>query len=342
MISNILKDKWELLSKITFNKAINSFKIILSYFLSRSIGRPIIWGLPINISIEPTTSCNLRCPECPSGLRSFSRPTGMLQHENMKRWISDLKNNLISITFYFQGEPYLNPDFLSLVKTASENNIYTVTSTNAHYLNPDNANKTVISGLNKIIISIDGASQDVYESYRIGGNLSKVIDGTKNLIHAKKQLKSRTPHIVFQCVVFSTNEHQIDDIKKIGKELGVDEITFKTAQVYDFENGNPLIPTQTKFSRYSKNNNGKFEIKNKLLNHCWKMWHSCVITWDGKIVPCCFDKDASHSLGSLKDKSFASIWNGNEYSMFRKNLLISRKEIDICKNCTEGTNIWAD
>jgi radical SAM protein with 4Fe4S-binding SPASM domain len=266
----------------------------------------------------------------------------MLQHEDMKRWISDLKNNLISITFYFQGEPYLNPDFLSLVKTASENNIYTVTSTNAHYLNPDNANKTVISGLNKIIISIDGASQDVYESYRIGGNLSKVIDGTKNLIHAKKQLKSRTPHIVFQCVVFSTNEHQIDDIKKIGKELGVDEITFKTAQVYDFENGNPLIPTQTKFSRYSKNNNGKFEIKNKLLNHCWKMWHSCVITWDGKIVPCCFDKDASHSLGSLKDKSFASIWNGNEYSMFRKNLLISRKEIDICKNCTEGTNIWAD
>jgi radical SAM protein with 4Fe4S-binding SPASM domain len=201
---------------------------------------------------------------------------------------------------------------------------------------------TVTSGLNKIIISIDGASQDVYQSYRVGGNLSKVIEGTKNLIHAKKQLKSRTPHIVFQCVVFSTNEHQLDNIKKMGKELGVDEITFKTAQVYDFENGNPLIPSQTKFSRYRKNNNGKFEIKNKLLNHCWKMWHSCVITWDGKIVPCCFDKDASHSLGSLQDKSFASIWKGIEYNSFRKSLLISRKEIDICKNCTEGTNIWAD
>ena len=89
--------------------------------------------------------------------------------------------------------------------------------------------------------------------------------------------------------------------------MGVDEVAFKTAQVYDFENGNDLIPTIDKYARYKKTDGGKWRIKNNLLNHCWKMWHSCVLTWDGTVVPCCFDKDASHSLGSLKQKTFKEI-----------------------------------
>jgi radical SAM protein with 4Fe4S-binding SPASM domain len=122
----------------------------------------------------------------------------------------------------------------------------------------------------------------------------------------------------------------------------VDEVKLKTAQIYDFENGSPLIPENPKYSRYRKLENGFYAIKNKLLNQCWKMWHSCVVTWDGRVVPCCFDKDATHQFGNLNQDSFTSIWSGNAYQDFRNKLLKSRSEIDICTNCTEGTKVWAE
>jgi len=127
----------------------------------------------------------------------------------------------------------------------------------------------------------------------------------------------------------------------LAKECGVNEVAFKTAQVYDYENGNPLIPVNEKYSRYRKNDDGTWSVRNQLMDHCWKMWHSCVITWDGKVVPCCFDKDASHVMGDLKEKSFYDVWNGEAYREFRKSILRSRSEIEICKNCTEGTKVWA-
>jgi len=127
----------------------------------------------------------------------------------------------------------------------------------------------------------------------------------------------------------------------LAKELGVDEVKFKTAQIYDYEQGSELIPTIEKYARYKQKPDGTFTIKNKLLNHCWKMWHSCVITWDGKVVPCCFDKDASHPLGDLRQNSFSEIWQHKAYQDFRANLLQARSNIDICKNCTEGTKVWA-
>ena len=194
--------------------------------------------------------------------------------------------------------------------------------------------------MDRLIISIDGTTQETYEQYRIGGTLQKVIDGTKNIIEAKKMLNSKTPHIVFQFLVVKPNEHQLEDVKKLANELGVDEVVFKTAQVYDFENGNPLIPDNIKYSRYKKNANGTYSIKNKLLNQCWRMWSSCVITWDGVVVPCCFDKDAKHQLGDLKTQAFKELWNSNKYQSFRRSVLKSRQEIDICKNCSEGTKVW--
>jgi radical SAM protein with 4Fe4S-binding SPASM domain len=297
--------------------------------------------MPIAVSIEPTTSCNLRCPECPSGLRSFTRPTGMLDPEFFKRIITQLEKELTYLIFYFQGEPYLNPAFLDLVTFASEKKVYTATSTNAHYLNDENAKRTVESGLDRLIISIDGTSQETYSSYRIGGELEKVIEGTKNIIKWKKKLKSSTPHTIFQFLVVKPNEHQIPEIQKLGKELGIDEVALKTAQIYDYEDGSDLIPENSEYSRYVKGMDGKYSISNPLLNHCWKLWHSCVITWDGKVVPCCFDKDAEYVMGDLKEQSFKEIWYGKQYEEFRSSIIRSRSEIEMCKNCTEGTKVWA-
>jgi radical SAM protein with 4Fe4S-binding SPASM domain len=335
------RDLFNIASKLSMRKAANAVRVLGSFYYSRMTGLPQQSGLPVSISIEPTTSCNLRCPECPSGLRAFSRPTGMLDKNFFEQTIDELAGHLLYLIFYFQGEPYLNPDFLDMVRYASSKNIYTATSTNAHYLNDENARRTVESGLDRLIISIDGTTQEVYEQYRIGGSLEKVLEGTQNVVKWKRRLKSKTPHTIFQYLVVKPNEHQVNDLKRIAKRLGVDEVAFKTAQVYDFENGNDLIPTTAKYSRYKKNEGGKWSIKNQLLNHCWKMWHSCVLTWDGTVVPCCFDKDATHSLGSLKNNSFKEIWFGEKYQAFRKNLLTSRSKIDICTNCTEGTKVWA-
>ncbi|AWV99134.1 SPASM domain-containing protein [Arcticibacterium luteifluviistationis] len=331
-----LKDGLNFATKLTLKRVWNGLSILGSYGLSKITKEPNIKGLPLAIGFEPTTSCNLRCPECPSGLRSFTRPTGMLQKELYERAIEELKDTLIYLTFYFQGEPYLHPDFLEMVKFASERKIYTATSTNAHYLTPNVAEKTVKSGIDRMIVSIDGTTQETYQQYRVGGKLDKVLEGTKNLIAAKKRLKSKTPHVIFQFLVVKPNEHQIADVYKLADELGVDEVKLKTAQIYEYENGNELIPTIDKYSRYKDNQDGTFSIKNKLLDHCWKMWHSCVITWDGALVPCCFDKDAEHPMGTLQDNTFKEVWNSPAYTNFRKALISSRSEVEICKNCSEG------
>jgi radical SAM protein with 4Fe4S-binding SPASM domain len=228
-----------------------------------------------------------------------------------------------------------------MVKYASEKGLYTATSTNAHYLTDEIARKTVESGLDRLIISIDGTTQDVYQQYRVGGKLEKVIEGARNIVKWKKQLKSKTPFVFFQFLVVKPNEHQVNEIKKLGQEIGVDEVRFKTAQVYDYENDpNQLIPLNEKFSRYKKNPAGKVIPKNKMANHCWKLWHANVITWDGLVVPCCFDKDATHQLGNLKNRSFKEIWKNDNYKQFRSELMTSRKNIDICSNCSEGVSVW--
>jgi len=334
-------DGLNFLSKLTWKRFWNAFQIVKSYVFSRATKNSSHQGMPISISFEPTTSCNLRCPECPSGLRSFTRPTGMLPQQLFKKTIDELQDTLLYLLFYFQGEPYLHPQFLDLVKHATTKKIYTATSTNAHYLTSDNAKKTVESGLDRLIISIDGTTQESYEAYRVGGNLDKVIEGTKQIMHWKKKLNSKTPHVIFQFLVVKPNENQLDDVRDLAKSLGVDEVLFKTAQIYDFENGSDLIPLQEKYSRYKPKGDGTYSIKNKLLNHCWKMWHSCVITWDGRVVPCCFDKDAHHVMGQLPEVSFRKLWTGSSYNQFRDLLISSRSNIEMCKNCTEGTKVWA-
>lgn len=335
-------DTLNLLRKTTPSRVWNAAKLFSSYHLSRWLRRPLVWGQPMSMSIEPTTACNLGCPECPSGLRQFSRPTGNLKADFFRGVIDAARHHLSYLTFYFQGEPFINPAFLEMVRYASDKGIYTATSTNAHFLNDEVARKTIESGLDRLIVSLDGTTQAVYESYRVHGKLDKVLEGTRNVLKWREKMGSTTPRVIFQFLVVRPNQHQIEEVKALGAAIGVDEVVFKTAQVYDYENGNDLIPTIDKYSRYTKGPDGKYRIKNKLLNQCWRMWQGCVVTWDGLVVPCCFDKDAKHRMGDLKQEALADVWMGPVYQHFRKSLLRSRSEIDICTNCTEGTKVWSE
>lgn len=333
------KDILNILSKLTFRRVWNVLLVFSSYHCSRIFKKTIVGGLPISISLEPTTSCNLRCPECPSGLRSFTRPTGMMDAGIAFSLIDQLSKDALYLIFYFQGEPFLNPSLLKMIKYASKKKMYTAISTNAHYITEDVAEQIVKSGLDRLIISLDGITQEVYEQYRVGGNLNKVLEGVEHILQAKKKYRKTKPYAVFQFLVTAKNEHQIEDAKKLADQMGI-SIAFKTAQIYDYENGNELIPTIQRYSRYKKLKSGKYAIKNKLENHCWRLWNSAVITWDGGVVPCCFDKDAKYKMGDTRKATFKSIWKSSAYQYFRSSVLRSRKEIDICKNCSEGTTVW--
>jgi radical SAM protein with 4Fe4S-binding SPASM domain len=254
--------------------------------------------------------------------------------------IAQLKRSVFYINYYFQGEPFLHPNFLELIKEAKRNKIYTSTSTNAHFINEKMAGDIVESGLDRLIISIDGLTQETYENYRIHGKLDKVIAGTKEMVQAKLRLNSSTPHLIFQFLAVKPNEHEIPQVFELGKEMGIDEVRIKSAQLYEFENGNPLMPENEKYSRYRKQPDGTYKMKYKLGNHCWRMWSSSVLTWDGKVVPCCFDKDAKHVLGTVADKDFKTIWHHPQYNAFRNAVLTGRNDIEICKNCSEGSKVW--
>jgi radical SAM protein with 4Fe4S-binding SPASM domain len=267
----------------------------------------------------------------------------MLEQNFFKETLDQLHKELSYLVFYFQGEPYLNPEFLDMVQYDSTKKIYTATSTNAHYLDDKNARRTVESGLDRLIISIDGTTQDSYQQYRVGGSLDKVLKGAANVVKWKRELKSKTPFIIFQFLVVRHNEHQVEEIHKLAKEIGIDQVRLKTAQVYDFESDkNNLIPVNEKYSRYKKNKAGKMELKRKNSNHCWRLWHDPVITWDGAVVPCCFDKDAKYKLGNLRNQTFKELWQNKEYRNFRSEVLNSRKNIDMCSNCTEGVKVWGN
>lgn len=323
---------------LTAKRLLNIVKVIGSYQLSNLLRKPIVWGMPISYSIEPTNRCNLKCPECPSGLGALTRPLGFMSFETFKNIIDQIKDTGFYIQLYFQGEPFINKELFPMIKYARENKIYTSISTNGILLKKETVNKILELPPDKIIFSIDGLDEETYQNYRYGGTFREAERGLKLLLNEKKKRKLKKPYVEFQFIVMKQNEHQIDDVKRYGKKIGVNKVTLKTMQVTSLESAEYFLPVDKKFSRY-KIENGKLILKNKLKNRCFALWRTSVITWDGRIAPCCFDKDVKYELGRINGKNFEDIWNNENFHLFRKQILKNRKAVDICRNCTEGMKI---
>jgi radical SAM protein with 4Fe4S-binding SPASM domain len=322
-------------SYVTLRRVLNLSKLVFSYFWSIS-GRQITANLsPSFLSVETSNYCNLHCPECPVGRRQKSK----LEHAHFdltlyKKLIDEQKLTLVHVILYFQGEPLLNKQLAEFIQYAHKAKIYTSTSTNGQFLNKKNAKDIVISGLDKLIVSVDGSTQETYESYRVGGKLQKTLDGIKELVYWKNELKSVTPLLEIQFIVFKTNEHQLSEMKKLAKSLNADRLTFKTAQLYDFENGNRLLTSIDKYVRYKQMPDGKYRIKGNQPNRCWRLWSGAVINARGEVLPCCFDKASEFSFGNINEKSFSFNWQNKKASGFRDSILQNRKQHEICRNCT--------
>ncbi len=289
--------------------------------------------LPRMWSIEPTNVCNLRCPECPSGSGWLTRGRGYMSLVDYARVLDVLTPWCRYLTLYMQGEPTLHPAFAEMVRMAKGKKIYVATSTNGQCVTWRVAHDLVLAGLDKIIVSVDGATQSSYERYRRGGNLEKAWSAVRLLSMAKRRVGAVKPKVEVQMLVFSHNEHEIALVRERAMGEGADDFVVKTAQFYAQPQSLVSPPTDARLSRYETDACGALRLKRRLPNRCWHLLTHAAVTWQGDVVPCVFDKDARYVLGNLLRQDAKSIWRGEVAEEFRRRVWTERREIDICRNC---------
>jgi radical SAM protein with 4Fe4S-binding SPASM domain len=266
----------------------------------------------------------------------MERIGGQMSLTTFKAIMDTLGDDIFFLLIYHQGEPYINTNFFEFVKMAKHKNIYVTTSTNGHYFSKENVEKTIKSGLDSMIVSIDGVTQQSYEKYRVGGNLDKVVNGIKTLTTEKKRLASRTPNVALQFLVMKHNEDQIPQMRRLAKDLQVDRLLVKNIEVHSLGQAKTWLPTNKAYRRYNFNGEN-LVVKGADKKSCPRPWVSTLINWDGSVVPCCFDKNGHHPMGMINDvQNFNDIWKNLPFNTFRTKLLQDRKQIEICRNCNQG------
>lgn len=311
----------------------NAIRCYASYWLAR-IGLGQAKHLPMFVSVEPANICQLRCPECPVSVLSKRvglAPKGerIMNNEVWERILTEVAGEAHTIQFYFQGEPLLNPFLPKMIAQARECGLYTIVSTNAQAMTQAMADDLINAGLNRIIISMDGITQQTYAAYRVGGSLEQCKNALRWLQTAKKQYKKHTI-VELQCLRLRTNEHEWHLFRKNYRAMGADRLVFKTAQLYDYKDGHPLMPSEMRYSRYRKGKDGLFYRK-PLGNGCFRVWSGCVITTDGTVLPCCYDKEHLFAYGNIRQNDLRTIFNNDKAVAFRA-AAFNQKTL-ICKEC---------
>ncbi|MFZ5517763.1 MAG: radical SAM/SPASM domain-containing protein [Candidatus Zhuqueibacterota bacterium] len=325
---------------VSLSRLANSASVILSLALSRLLRRAIVWGEPFIVTVEPTIRCNLACPQCLAGMKQVVRAKANMDVLAFRHFLDVMGANVWHLLLYNQGEPFLNSDILTFIGLAKQRRIYVTISTNGHFLrDKDFVRELVSGGLDSIIVSLDGADEQTYQAYRRGGNFSAVVEGIELLAKMRDELRSPTPKIVIQCLVMKHNEQQMGEMRALADRLGADRLLFKTFQVEFQENGESFLPDSPNWRRYEFVGD-QIQPRNKL-TACTRLWYSTVILSDGRIVPCCFDKNGAHSFGNITAiKTVDQFWKSDEYHRFRNAALRGAEQIHICRNCTQNQKVY--
>lgn len=259
-------------------------------------------------------------------------PTYQQILDKMSDWI-------FYLLLYHQGEPFLNKLFLKMVEYAKAKNICVTTSTNGHYLNKEMAQLTVASGLDAMIVSIDGTDQKTYETYRVGGQLKKVLQGVENLVAERERQSSKTPLIYLQFILMQHNLEQLETMQHLTRNLGADKLLCKTVQVETLEEAKSWLPKKPQWRRYDLSAEG-FKPRKRGSGPCPRPWSSTLVNWDGTVVPCCFDKNGLYMFGTLKNQELDQTWKAPSYNDFRDKMLHERNSLSICSNCSQGLKLF--
>ena len=325
----------------------------MSYALNR-FGSAHIAHSPLFVSVEPANVCQLKCPECPVGNKTLAISRSLLAYNEKpiansqklmskqvwERVLAECRDTAWVMQFYFQGEPLLNKDLPQMIRKAHEAGLYTIVSTNAQAMTQEMAQALVESGLDRIIISMDGLTDESYNAYRVGGSLEKCKEALRWLRGAKSVCALSAQRSVFcqrsgliielQVLRLRTNEHEWSEFKKQYKALGADRLVFKTAQLYDYANGHPLMPSNPKYSRYVQGKDGLYH-RRKLGKGCFRVWSGCVITTTGEVLPCCYDKSHAYAYGNIMNTRMRELFGNEKATAFRQAAF--RQTPKICQEC---------
>lgn len=307
-------------------------------FVSKFLKTPHVLGLPEQIIIESTNMCNLKCPLCPTGFSGIKRKEGFLAIQNFRKIIDEIGEYIYYLGLTSYGEPFLNKDILKMISYAKSKGILVLIYTNAQLIDRSCAAGIVDSGLDGILISMDGARQASYEKYKKGGELHKVIDAIRFIQEAKEDRGSKYPSITIQCVVMKQNESELEDIRGLARSLKADKLVFKKVCdlrhfPHSFEEIEDYIPDNPDYRAYRKECGlVKWNTDKSDRNFCDMAWNYPTINWDGTLYPCCFDYN-SFNLGNVVVSGFRSLWNSRDFVSLRRRILKSKKSIAGCANC---------
>jgi radical SAM protein with 4Fe4S-binding SPASM domain len=321
-----------LLSKF---RSINARLLDLSYRLDL----PVALGGPVSLMVEPSASCNLRCPFCPTGIRVTKRDGYTLSPEDFDRALGWFRYTLQSITFWNYGEPFLNRDLSKMIAVASRHDIRTQVSTNGHFMERPMIDDILSAGLTRMLVSVDTPHANLYDRYRVGGDFETVVRNFRHAVERKRALGART-ELVAQYMLMRDSE-DIDAMIAHGRELGADKVLVKTIGIGSSipaptNQEWSLLPQADEFNRYVSRDDIRSKIQWDDDARCTYIWRRMVLNSDGTCVPCCRDQLAKFKLGTIKDGgSLASVWNSRGYREYRRNIRDTQKKEVMCQRCAE-------
>lgn len=317
------------------SRFLNASYSVFSYAASRFAGIPADAPLPPAISIELSSACNLSCPECVTGAGLLSRGNSFLDYTLAEKIADEIRGFTLSAWLSFQGEPMMHPEFFRIAELFAGMN--PVIATNGHYLDKERCLGLAGSSLKKVIISYDGVTPGSYGIYRRGGDHELVKEGIRRLAATVRERRSGLK-IVLQFLLHRGNEHEVRAAAAFAGSVGAGFI-IKSMQVLDPARAGEWVSSDDLRSRYVRGDDGAWRHAGSPSRGCLRMWSSAVITTDGDVVPCCFDKHGVHAMGNLNSQSFAEIWRSGRYRDFRAAVMKDRQTVDICAHCPQGTRI---
>jgi MoaA/NifB/PqqE/SkfB family radical SAM enzyme len=316
------------LERIPFKKATNLLKCGLDTIIP--FDRHL--GLPPSIQVEPTNICNLKCPLCPTGSKDGKREKGFMSLQMFRTILEEMGDILISVILYSWGEPFLNRELPDMIAECSARNILTITSTNGNCdLTKEDALRIVDAGLSVLVIALDGSNQEIYQRYRLGGDVEKVKHFASLIQEAKTRRGSEYPYTNLRAVVTRENEEDLENIEKIAHSLGMNMFSVKS--LGDFTVNAPFNnfkPLRSNMQRYGKE--GKASCSKPIFK-CPYPFRQPTVFWDGTVVGCEFDYDLENPWGTLGEQSLAEIWNGSQAINLRKRLRKGENSASFCTIC---------
>jgi radical SAM protein with 4Fe4S-binding SPASM domain len=292
-----------------------------------------IAGRPMNITIEPTNVCNLKCPVCETGAGILGRPKAFMSYDQFKIIIDKIAPHTNTLMFYYMGEAFLNKSAYDMIRYAKDQGIpFVTTCTNGDVIDPG---RLVDSGIDEVSFQIGGITQETHQTYRVGSHLDKVLE---NLQETVRQRNARRPGMQINCgfILMKHNEHEIAGFMALMKQMQVDAALVVDPCVRTMDQAREFLPRDPSHWYYDPEAFEQGILKPKVVpeNDCPWIYYSLAIQVNGDVVPCCRDATGNFVMGNLLRQDLDQIWNGEKFRKFRARLLQKQRSISICRLCS--------